>query len=663
MKFIKQLHDINTHDAQSAGGKGASLGEMTKSGVPVPPGFVILASAYEHFLSQNSLNLKIENILRRVHPADTQALESVSQEIRSTIEGAQIPEDLLFEIVKSFILLEAPHAAVRSSATSEDSSNASWAGQLESYLNTTERTLLKHIRRCWASLFTPRAIAYRDEKGLGDKKISVAVVVQKTIASDSAGVAFSVHPVTENTDQLLAEAVYGLGETIVTGSVTPDSYVVGKDPRRIIQINIAEKHRALVRSESAEQNELAVVEEPKAYEQALNNAQILELAELVLVIEKHYGFPCDVEWALEKGRFYILQSRPITTLHKQEKHHLHYTVADLGILHHHIILSPDSYGALDYRTLVEDGVVRAYLTDEGMREARARGEKLLDKDFFDDLVKRAAEVQTSLVEYKRPATGAVALREWDRLLAIWKRMMTVYLYCDQPMQSALEDVVLKSEAGHDYARHVLETMGKIKLDLHATAEKILTKGFDTFAELLEQKFNVTREEFYALSPDEVRESLKGKRPPVENARARLRGCAFLRTGDSWRCATGEEFKKWKELIEQSQPKNIVGMVAFPGKATGRVVKHLSWTGVSEIPEGAILVTGMTNPQLVPYIKNAAAIVTDEGGLTCHAAIISREWKIPCIVGTKTATRLLHDGDVVEVDAYKGVVRKVSGMEE
>lgn len=655
MKFIKQLHDINTHDAQSAGGKGASLGEMTKSGVPVPPGFVILSSAYEYFLSQNGLDPKIATLLQAVHPANTASLESVSREIRSMIENAPIPDDLLFEVVKSFILLEAPHAAVRSSATSEDSSNASWAGQLESYLNTTERTLLKYIRRCWASLFTPRAIAYRREKGLSEKKISVAVVVQKMIASDSAGVAFSVHPVTENMDQLLAEAAFGLGEPVVSGSVTPDSYIVGKEPRRIIQINIAEKNQALVLSEDTEGNELVAIEGPKVYEQVLDNTRILELADLVVAIEKHYGFPCDVEWALENGKFYILQSRPITTLSKKEKHHLHYTVADLGILHHHIILSPDSYGALDYRTLVEDCVVRAYLTDEEMREARARGEKLLDKDFFDDLVKRAADIRASLVEYKRPAAGAVALKEWDRLLAIWKRMMTVYFYCDQPMQSALEDVVLKSEAGHDYARHVLETMGKIKLELHASAENILTNGFDTFAELLEQKFNVTREEFYALSPDEVREALKGKAPPVENARARLGGCVFIRKENSWQCLTGDEFRKWKETIEWGQPKEIIGTVAFPGKATGRVVKHLSWTAINEIPEGAILVTGMTNPQIVPYIKNAAAIVTDEGGLTCHAAIISREWKVPCIVGTKVATRLLHDGDVVEVDANAGLV--------
>lgn len=655
MKFVKQLHDIDNQDTPSAGGKGASLGEMTKSGVPVPPGFVILSSAYEHFLSQNDLDSKIDTLLRHMNPADVASLESVSEEIHAMIESARIPDDLLFEVVKNFILLEAPHVAVRSSATSEDAIAASWAGQLESYLNTTERTMLKHMRRCWASLFTPRAIAYRHEKGLHEKKISVAVVVQKMVASDSAGIAFSVHPVTEDMNQLLAEAAFGLGEPIVSGSITPDSYIVGKEPRRIIQINIAEKKQALVRSADAEGNELVAIEGPKVYEQVLGNARILELADLVVAIEKHYGFPCDVEWALENGKFYILQSRPITTLHKKERHHLHYTVSDLGILHHHIILNRDSYGALDYRTLVENGVVRAYLTDEGMEEARERGKKLLDEGFFEEITKRAADIRESLIEYKRPAAGAVALQEWERLLAIWKRMMTVYLYCDQPVQSALEDIVLKKEPGHEYARRVLETMGKIKLELHASAENILTNGFDTFAELLEQKFRVTREEFYALSPDEIQEALKGNRPPVKNARARLRGCVFLREGDSWRCATGDEFEKWKEVIEGSQPKDIVGTVAFPGKATGRVVRHLSWTAINEIPAGAILVTGMTNPQIVPYIKNAAAIVTDEGGLTCHAAIISREWKVPCIVGTKVATRLLHDGDLVQVDANAGLV--------
>ena len=660
MTFVKQLQDINNQDAPSAGGKGASLGEMTKSGVPVPPGFVILGSAYEHFLSQGGLDSKIDALIRRMNFADTTSLESVSREIRSMIESAPIPDDLLFEVVENFILLEAPHVAVRSSATSEDSIDASWAGQLESYLNTTERTLLKHMRRCWASLFAPRAIAYRYEKGLHEKKISVAVVVQKMIASDSAGVAFSVHPVTEDIDQLLAEAVFGLGEPIVSGSITPDSYLVGKDPRRIIQINIAEKHKALVRSADTEGNELITVEVPKAYEQVLNNAQILELANLVIAIEKHYGFPCDVEWALENGKFYILQSRPITTLRKKEMHHLHYTGADFGILHHYITLAPDSYGALDYRILIENGVARAYLSDEGMEQARERGKKLLDKDFFNEIVKRAAQVNKNLIEYPGPTVDAVALQEWDRLLNIWNTIWPIYIYCDQPMQSALEDIVLNKESDSDYVLHVLETMGKIKLELHASAENLLVKGFDTFAELLELKFQVTREEFYALSQGEVRESLKGKMPSLENARVRLQGCVFIRKEDSWQCVTGDEFKKWKKLIEKDQPKEIIGTVAFPGEATGRVVKHLSWIAVREIPKGAILVTGMTNPQIVPYIKNAAAIVTDEGGITCHAAIISREWKIPCVVGTKVATQLLNDGDLVEVDAVKGVVKKVNG---
>ncbi len=658
MEFIKQLHNLNKDDGAIAGGKGASLGEMTKSGVPVPPGFVILSSAYEHFLSQNALDTKIDALLRQMHPADATSLESVSREIRSLIESAPIPDDLLFEVVKNFILLEAPHMAVRSSATSEDSKDASWAGQLESYLNTTERTFLKHMRRCWASLFTPRAIAYRREKGLNEKNISVAVVVQKMVASESAGVAFSVHPVTEDTDQVLTEAGFGLGEPIVSGSITPDSYIVGKDPRRIIQINIAEKSQALVRSADTEGNRLVTIEKSKAYEQVLTNDQILELADLVVAIEKHCGFPCDIEWAFENGKFYILQSRPITTLTKKERHHFHYTGTDIGILHHDIMLSPDSYGAFDYRILIESGVVRGYLSDAGMEQAREHGKKLLDEDFFKKIVERAARVHTSLIEYQRPAVGAVALQEWERLLSLCKAMWSIYTYCDQPMQSALEDMVLKKESGHDYARQVLETMGKIKLELHASAENIFTNGFDTFAELLELKFKITRDEFYALTQHEVREALKGKMPPVEHARARLQGCVFILKEGSWWCVTGDEFKKWKEIIGRGQPKDIVGTMAFPGKATGRVVKHLSWTATTEVPRGAILVTGMTNPQMVPYIKNAAAIVTDEGGITCHAAIISREWKIPCVVGTKVATQLLNDGDLVEVDAVTGVVRKV-----
>ncbi|MEK7587164.1 MAG: PEP/pyruvate-binding domain-containing protein, partial [Patescibacteria group bacterium] len=291
-----------------AGGKGASLGEMTQAGIPVPPGYVILAEAFEQFIRETDLIQEIDAVLHQVNHKEIHTVEAASEKIRELILQAEMPEDIAREINQSFKKLNTKYVAVRSSATAEDGKDHAWAGQLESYLNITEDDILTKVKLCWSSLFTPRAIFYRFEKGLHSTKISVAVVVQKMVESEFSGIAFSVHPVTEDHNQLIIEAGFGLGEAIVSGSVTPDSYVVEKEPRNILDVNIATQTRGIYQTGWQD------IPEPKASSQVLTKEQILELAELILKIENHYGFPCDIEWAFEKGKFYIVQSRPITTL-------------------------------------------------------------------------------------------------------------------------------------------------------------------------------------------------------------------------------------------------------------------------------------------------------------------------------------------------------------
>jgi len=203
---------------------------------------------------------------------------------------------------------------VRSSATAEDSSAAAWAGQLDSFLNTNEDTLLNNVQRCWASLFTPRAIFYRFEKKLDASRISVAVVVQKMVASEVSGIAFSVHPVTEDYNQMIIEAGFGLGEAIVSGQITPDAYVLKKEPLEIIDKNIYTQERGIYLDKDTRTNVWKDILEEQGSQPCLDDMAIMELGKLVLRIEKHYGFPCDIEWAREKNEFYIVQSRPITTL-------------------------------------------------------------------------------------------------------------------------------------------------------------------------------------------------------------------------------------------------------------------------------------------------------------------------------------------------------------
>jgi len=311
--YIKNIKELNKSNSDIAGGKGASLGEMTQVDIPVPSGFVILSKTFENFLIETDLNVEIDAILDSVNHKEMHTVENASEKIQALILDAKIPDDISKEIKRFFKKLDSKYVAVRSSATAEDSASAAWAGQLDSFLNTTKENLLENIKKCWASLFTPRAIFYRFEKDLHKQKISVAVVVQKMIESEISGIAFSVHPVTQDKNQLIIEAGFGLGEAIVSGQITPDSYVVEKEPRNILDINVNTQSKGFYRSTKGG-NEWKDIIEPKASSQVLSKEQILELSDLVLKIENHYGFPCDIEWAFEKGKFYIVQSRPITTL-------------------------------------------------------------------------------------------------------------------------------------------------------------------------------------------------------------------------------------------------------------------------------------------------------------------------------------------------------------
>ncbi len=339
MKVTRLFNEITKEDADLAGGKGASLGEMTRAGIPVPPGFVIIADAFEKFIDKTGLIAEIDTVLHSVDHREIHTVDAASEKIRVLILESEMPPEIAEKITDEFAKLNAKYVAVRSSATAEDSSAAAWAGQLDSFLNTTSDNLLDNIKKCWASLFTPRAIFYRFEKELHKTKISVAVVVQKMVESEVSGIAFSVHPVTEDYNQLIIEAALGLGEAIVSGQITPDSYVVEKTPRRIIDKNIAEQKRGLFRhdftstqeqhtdkleyvgiskgGEGQLNNKWLDISSDKGIAQKLSDEQIFSLGEMVLKIETHYGFPCDIEWALAEDKFYILQSRPITTLGKR----------------------------------------------------------------------------------------------------------------------------------------------------------------------------------------------------------------------------------------------------------------------------------------------------------------------------------------------------------
>ncbi len=682
-KLIKDFNELGKSDVTIAGGKGASLGEMTQAGISVPDGFVVLASAFEKFLEETDLNVEIDSILDEVKHEQISTVEDASGKIQSLILQSKMSQDIATKIQRSFKSLNSRYVAVRSSSTAEDSASAAWAGQLESYLNTTEENLVENVKKCWASLFTPRAIFYRFEKDLHKQKISVAVVVQKMVESKKSGIAFSVHPVTQDRNQLIIEAGFGLGEAIVSGQITPDSYVIEKQPRRIIDKNIQTQAKGLYCAEKGG-NEWRDIPKTQGEKEVLSDEEIFKLSEIILKIENHYGFPCDIEWAFENGKFYITQSRPITTLQatkpKEAKdsgndYELHFTVSEFSILTLDMIFNNnETYGAVDYVVLYENDITRAYLSPKGVKECYYISTSLLNDEFADGLFAKSEKLDKKLKSYHLNHLDEKNLdKEWEKGMSLNNEFCGLYRFYEQPFQQALEQEILKSISkdelieilSHDsfdklpdektkkYVERLLE-MGKVKLRLHEDSEKSFTNG--VFLRHVSEKHSLLMRTAGAMRLDEFEEALRGKLTVTfDELEERLKGSVFVKENNKWNLYTGEQFEYWKNKMQGTHNGEVVGDIAFSGVAKGRVVIHLSWTGITEIEEGDVLVTGMTNPQMIPMLKKASAIVTDEGGITCHAAIISRELRKPCIVGTKNATQVLNNGDLVEVNANDGFV--------
>ena len=319
--FILPFSKVDKNSVDKTGGKGASLGEMTKAGFPVPPGFVILANAFDYFVNESpkakvaETEIEIAAQLEKINFDDPNSIDKASNVIRDIIHDTKIPKEIAAVIRKSFAELNTKFVAVRSSATAEDSDVASWAGELETYLDTTEDDLLLNVKKCWSSLYTPRALFYRYEKKLSDQKVLVAVVVQGMIESEISGISFTVHPVTKDYNQMIIESGWGLGEAIVSGQITPDSYIVDKTDFSLLDVNVAEQEKMIVRSKDKKSGtDWIELPADKKTKQKLTGEQIVELAKICKEIEDHYEKPQDIEWAYASGKFYITQSRPITTL-------------------------------------------------------------------------------------------------------------------------------------------------------------------------------------------------------------------------------------------------------------------------------------------------------------------------------------------------------------
>ena len=318
-RYIKWFKDLDKEDIPIAGGKGANLGEMTQAGIPVPPGFVVLSSAYFEFLEKNGLRPKIHQILSTTDATDPAQLTPAAAKIQKIMGQATVPPEVAKEIFLAYAKIgsRAP-VAVRSSATAEDLPDASFAGQQESYLNVSgDANVVDRVKACWVSLFGARAIFYRQEQKFDHFKVGIAVPIQKMIQSEVSGVMFTVDPISHDRDKIVIEAAWGLGDYIVQGVVTPDHYEISRASGKIITKTVSKQEIMETRSNQG----VKEVKIPSKLQekQKLSDEKIIKVFELGRKIHNHYLAPQDIEWALAKGKLYITQSRPITTLGKDDR--------------------------------------------------------------------------------------------------------------------------------------------------------------------------------------------------------------------------------------------------------------------------------------------------------------------------------------------------------
>lgn len=321
-KFVVWFKDVDRDDIGIVGGKGANLGEMTKAGFPVPNGFIVTAQAYFHFIDEAHLRDDLSDLLHGLDVSNSKQLAETGKAIRKLITGAKFPADIATDVMRAYFkldtgLLRHSLVAVRSSATAEDLPEASFAGQQATFLNVQgEANLLEKVKEAWASLFTDRAIFYRVTHKFDHFKVGIAVPVQRMVQSDLSGIMFTIDPVTNDKSRVVVDGIYGLGEMIVQGAVTPDHYVVDKSSEKIIEKEVNTQEKTMTRKGT----KTLITPIPKSIgsKAKLTDAQIVALAQVGKKLEKHYFFPQDIEWAIEDGKVYVVQTRPVTTIKANE---------------------------------------------------------------------------------------------------------------------------------------------------------------------------------------------------------------------------------------------------------------------------------------------------------------------------------------------------------
>ncbi|HWJ21087.1 MAG TPA: phosphoenolpyruvate synthase, partial [Gemmatimonadaceae bacterium] len=383
--LVRWFTDLGRGDVAIVGGKGANLGEMTRAGLPVPPGFVVTVDAYRRFAEANAIDAQVAERIAKLDVDDPHQLRATSDALQTLVRRAPMPDDVRDAIVAAYATLSADSGealvAVRSSGTVEDTAQFSFAGMFQSTLNVRgAEGVVRAVKECWASGFTARLLFYRAKQGLAGSLL-IAAVVQKMVSSEKSGVVFTVDPATNDAGRIVIEGAWGLGEVVVLGEVTPDHYEVDKESLAITARKVARKAFMLTRDERTGENVQSALSEEKANARVLTDDEVRAVAELARRDEQHYGAPQDAEWAYEKDALYFVQTRPVTTLVEKAK-----APAERGVLLHGLGAGPG----------VASGTVRV-LTSPDEASKLADGEILVAPMTTPDWVpsmRRAAAIVT-----------------------------------------------------------------------------------------------------------------------------------------------------------------------------------------------------------------------------------------------------------------------------
>ncbi len=454
--YIMMLDQITKDDFLAVGGKGANLGEMIAADLPVPGGFVVRTDAYRRFIEASGMAQEIAGLLKGLDEDDLKALETASEKIQSLLYSAEIPEDILAAVDEAYRQTGESEVAVRSSATAEDLPGTSFAGQYSTYLNVKGReALYAHIKKCWASLWNYRALSYRVRHGISNEGLAHGVIVQNMINADISGILFTANPVNGRRDQMLLNASWGLGEAVVGGEVTPDQWIMDRTYASIIEERVAKKEVMTVRREKG--IEFVPVPDENKEQVTLNKKDVLRLLEFGNKVEAYFGSPQDIEWAYKDGAFFLVQTRPITSLYPLPKKvpgkeglriHVNMSILSQGMqepftpmgnsIYMRALLGPVQ--VFDKRIKDEDDLWwcqtvggRIFIDYTELLRDEKRWNKMIINDYFSDQEPLSARALLQWLEKNKTAITA----EESKMVPFILRNIIPFLKLGWPMASAM----------------------------------------------------------------------------------------------------------------------------------------------------------------------------------------------------------------------------------